>query len=434
MKQGRRRNKHTGSIHKNERRNGNLDGDWISLKVQRKLHSAILLLCLLLCSSFLGYQVGLASFQRSQTDLPYYASAPLPHSYVVDTNGVIFYMYNGTTGKTEYSGMNSTLALQCAVDDCASSGGSVFVRQGVYSAVVVLKNYTRLILEKGATGLIVTADSGATCMFEDHNSGVTKYYVSGSLVATVDHAAGLVETSYVNAAEYWGGSRNGADAKANPEQTASYIIYTNGTTTYAVNGATGRIDYSGADASRVIMNVAWENETVLVKEGVYSITSCIDLTEHGDDITIIGVGENTVLQLCNGVNEPVIYAQEQSGIQIRNLKIDGNKAEQTEGTGISGIRFAGVSDFILDTLWIENTFHQGIDIIDYSSSSTKSHDGIMRNIYTYRTGAAGIYVGFESYNLVIDSAFLREAGYGNGGCGIDQDGLILAGETEKLET
>jgi len=343
-------------------------------------------------------------------------------------------MYNGTTGKTEYSGMNSTLALQCAVDDCASSGGSVFVRQGVYSAVVVLKNYTRLILEKGATGLIVTADSGATCMFEDHNSGVTEYYVSGLLVATVDHAAGLVDTPYVNAAEYWGGSRNGADAKANPEQTASYIIYTNGTTTYAVNGATGRIDYSGADASRVIMNVAWENETVLVKEGVYSITSCIDLTEHGDDITIIGVGENTVLQLCNGVNEPVIYAQEQSGIQIRNLKIDGNKAEQTEGTGISGIRFAGVSDFILDTLWIENTFHQGIDIIDYSSSSTKSHDGIMRNIYTYRTGAAGIYVGFESYNLVIDSAFLREAGYGNGGCGIDQDGLILAGETEKLET
>jgi len=76
----------------------------------------------------------------------------------------------------------------------------------------------------------------------------------------------------------------------NLEQTASYIIYTDGATIYALNGSTGKIDYSGTDASSIIQNAINQLTSggmIILKRGEYQITSKISI----DTPSIVICGE-----------------------------------------------------------------------------------------------------------------------------------------------
>jgi len=140
------------------------------------------------------------------------------------------------------------------------------------------------------------------------------------------------------------------------EKPASYIIWTDGTYTYAVNGHTGKVEFGPDDAATVIqqaINACSDGDKILIKNGTYTLTSTIDL--NGKAIVIEGEGWNTVLKAANGLNAPLIRESSSTYSQfiiLRNFKIDGNSANQTAGEAIRvyrTLRFKAESLYIYDT-------------------------------------------------------------------------------------
>jgi len=71
---------------------------------------------------------------------------------------------------------------------------------------------------------------------------------------------------------------NKTDVLTYPEQTADYIIFTDGAYYYAKNGKTGKIDFSGTDAATVINQAINSNTTIVIKQGTYYIKTPIQIT------------------------------------------------------------------------------------------------------------------------------------------------------------
>jgi len=69
----------------------------------------------------------------------------------------------------------------------------------------------------------------------------------------------------------------------NLKSPASYIIWTDGTNYYALNGTNGAIDYSGTDAATVIRNAVDNTPMygrVVITEGTYTLTNAIELKSY----------------------------------------------------------------------------------------------------------------------------------------------------------
>jgi len=69
----------------------------------------------------------------------------------------------------------------------------------------------------------------------------------------------------------------------NLKSTASYIIWKDGSTYYAINGTTGLIEYSGSDATTVIqsaINTSGEYSKIVIKKGVYPLSQPIRLKSN----------------------------------------------------------------------------------------------------------------------------------------------------------
>jgi hypothetical protein len=66
---------------------------------------------------------------------------------------------------------------------------------------------------------------------------------------------------------------------AYPSGNSSYVIFTDETTVYALNNATGHIDYRGeaANAAAVIRHTIAVNRKVFIRSGKYSLTGPLDL-------------------------------------------------------------------------------------------------------------------------------------------------------------
>lgn len=60
-------------------------------------------------------------------------------------------------------------------------------------------------------------------------------------------------------------------------ETASYIIFKDGSTIFAKNGTTGAIDYSGSNTSQIIQNALNEHGVILILNALYSLTSRITI-------------------------------------------------------------------------------------------------------------------------------------------------------------
>jgi hypothetical protein len=77
---------------------------------------------------------------------------------------------------------------------------------------------------------------------------------------------------------------------------SSYMIYTDGITTYALNGQTGKIDFQGVDAAEVIRSTFGKHRHILISSGLYRITSPMDLV---DDIAL-EMENGAILEVPNG--------------------------------------------------------------------------------------------------------------------------------------
>lgn len=106
--------------------------------------------------------------------------------------------------------------------------------------------------------------------------------------------------------------------------------------------------------------------TVYMPAGTYLVSDAGGSTALSlkDGVSLVGAGVSTIIYLANAANSHVISVG--SGIDnwsIRDLKIDGNRANQTVG-GTHGIRLGGAINGLIDSLWIANVYHYGIGIQD----------------------------------------------------------------------
>lgn len=201
------------------------------------------------------------------------------------------------------------------------------------------------------------------------------------------------------------------------------------------NGYTGEshsktviVDKNGGgdfiDIQNALNSLSSSGGTVLIREGVYDVSSW--LTIPASNITIEGVGPSTVLRPVDNFDGNVIYSIGWNNISIRNLKIDGNAANQSQGNGIiirnalnvyiENLRLYNIKS---NALLIETYNGQRINNI-HISNNTLSHCGThclvfnnATNIFAtrnriYECGNSCIQL-YTTSNFVVNSNIINNA-------------------------
>ena len=101
-------------------------------------------LALLLLVS-VSVQIGNTSFQGSFEALPIYVDAPLPYSYLIDSNSTHYFMFNGTTKKLDNNpSTNRTYLETLAVGNLTANGGTVFLRDVQWNTSITLPSNVQI--------------------------------------------------------------------------------------------------------------------------------------------------------------------------------------------------------------------------------------------------------------------------------------------------
>jgi parallel beta-helix repeat protein len=139
---------------------------------------------------------------------------------------------------------------------------------------------------------------------------------------------------------------------------------------------------------------------VYIREGTYTVSSSITVPSN---VALIGAGAATTIYLANGANTDVITANGAQNVLIANLKINGNKANQT--TTSRGIKFVNVENSKISGCWVEGGYDGGIHL-----------EGSRYNTITGNTAGLnsgyGIYLYNSSNNTVMGNICKSNGGYG----------------------
>jgi len=117
----------------------------------------------------------------------------------------------------------------------------------------------------------------------------------------------------------------------NLKSPASYIIWTDGSTIYALNGSTGKIDYSGTDAATVIQNAVDNGSVISFTDATFVIS---------DTIT---VPANKIIYLNKATIDFTPTNKHCIEIQGRNTYIFGGKIQLPSGFSSAGIYLNGTN-------------------------------------------------------------------------------------------
>jgi len=131
--------------------------------------------------------------------------------------------------------------------------------------IIIVLSFTTIIQQIQIFSLqsrfdVVESESG---MRYSGNPFTTALY-QGQLQA--ENITGMHYYTYISGTLY-----NRTDVIANPEQVASYIVWTDGTNVYAKNGTAGQIEFSGTDASVInsaINALPSDGGVIFIKQGV----------------------------------------------------------------------------------------------------------------------------------------------------------------------
>jgi len=335
-------------------------------------------------------------------------------SYIIGQyNSTYYYAKNDTSGNYDYLSSNDDSVINSAITVLSTNGGSAYCKAGSYSASVTLKDKVRLVIEKGATGITVNIDTGATCWLEDYNGATKYFYSSGSLVWKEDLASG----------EFWWNSQNRTDTLQHPEASYSYMISMDGSVCKAKNGSTGQIDYSGTDASTVIqstINDSTDGENIFIKTGTYEILTSILVKSN---VGITGAGrKNTILRRIADV--PILRFYEKDGIS------ENQENNLIENIGLDGRYGYNYTSNLIEITQLKASIFRNLDLFAYRGngiyikgvSGAKSfwntfEDILLEGDSNYNTGAA-IYVdsyAIDSWLYRIIAGYHKYGMYFNGG-------------------
>jgi len=325
----------------------------------------------------------------------YLDDLPSTASYTVKTDDTYFWAvrYDGKI-PTGMSGTNDDLVIQYAINNCTSSGGSVLVKSGSYSASVTLKDNVTLILDKGARGITVTIDSGADGTLVDYQNGIRKEWVAGVLYTFMDLRTG----------ELWWQGENRTDTLAFPEQTASYIVFQDGSLTKMKNGTTGQVDASSTNASLISKYVIGNTTkgVILYKAGNYALTGSPDgiLISGKSNIRLVGEGNGTVFTTSTNINAITIHLS--TSITIENLCI--NQTSEPLGTG-SCIQIIDSDYTTLNELSLLNANRDAI----YAQTGIDGLWMYRLHINNPRQHGISVYQD-EATDIVLDHVTIKNAG------------------------
>ena len=154
---------------------------------------------------------------------------------------------------------------------------------------------------------------------------------------------------------------------------------------------------------------------VVLLEGTYNLSATIILFSN---VSLMGSDGVTQLVLTNSANTVAITNSEpvtgNQGITIENIRIQGNKAFQSFG---SGIYFRRVTASLLSNIEVREAKNSGIDLLSGSNGNT------LKNIRVLSNGNNGLVISDSSHNKV--SSLLAK---GNGDSGL----WIVNGEQNVL--
>ena len=157
-------------------------------------------------------------------------------------------------------------------------------------------------------------------------------------------------------------------------ETVSYTVWEDGGTYYAKNGLTGAVDYSGTNASKIILNAhdTLASGSIKLLDAIYNLDIPLSLSSN---ISLIGSSYKTILKASTNFpnNYGIIRNKEATikNIIVENLLIDGNRANGIEAFGITFGRVAStdsVNGITIRNVYVQNCHYHGIAIRPYSEN------------------------------------------------------------------
>ncbi len=182
-------------------------------------------------------------------------------NFVVKTDNTNYWMV-AQNGTVPFYSTDSSKVITYAMGN-TTTGGSVYVTSGTYSATIQVPNGVRLIIEKGATGIVYSIASGATCLITDYNAGISYSYVSGVLVNSYSISTGVIWTS---------GNVTAYNVESTqPQSSYSYMIYVDPANPllYHAKAANGTIAFTSTNAATIFLSTCTVGSSVVVNSGSY---------------------------------------------------------------------------------------------------------------------------------------------------------------------
>lgn len=268
------------------------------------------------------------------------------------------------------------------------------------------QNYTAWI--ESISGGGVTDHGALTGLSDDDHNQYLFQDGSEELAGNWDAGNYGINASYFEASEFYLDSENKTDILAYPEMWASYVIFKEGATTYAKNGKTGMIDYTGTSWSSVIQSTidATDHGLILIKEGTYLASSQVLIQDKGG-IRIIGEGMySTIIDAgSNGItifNFSSSTSSHLASNSLSNLKL----LAVGRPAGSTGIFLDSQNYFVLDDVHIqsyETGLHVGLGDAFYIHS---------KNLYGYACGVGAYFEGKISSSTFVSLFFQQSTGNG----------------------
>jgi parallel beta-helix repeat protein len=165
---------------------------------------------------------------------------------------------------------------------------------------------------------------------------------------------------------------------------AAYNSIDAGSADYICDGTDDQVEINTA-----INNLPAGGGSIYLKEGTYILGDQISISQS--NVCLVGTGAGTVLKIKDGKDADmnVIYASGQGNLLVEDLRIDGNKVNQTAGS-MYGIYFTGVDNSKIVDCWVENLSLCGIYLDVSSNDNTVTGNTCQENNYY------GIYLGNSS--------------------------------------
>jgi len=225
-----------------------------------------------------------------------------------------------------------------------------------------------------------------------------------------------------------------------PSIPASYSIFKEGSYYFAQPCRSGLERFLGKNASSVIRSTidSLSNGEKICLKGVFEVDSPIIIDRN--NLAFVGEGTSTVLKQKDGANLPqIILVSNAHDVIIQNLKIDGNRANNTSGHGIKidGESYRGFINNIqvwscytgiladynaylwnISNCHVEDCYETGIAVENREVPFWRTRVNIRGNKIV-KTGHHGILVSGASdsiiaENICYDVGILRTDGYAHG--------------------